>query len=139
MPKKPGGPNVGVRAEDGSIVNPRFYSKTDTTPKARVRTGGKRPARKTKEFWTGPKGGGYEDEYPAYPGARFPLSKVPRTDSVRSRAYTVRNQQKQSPDSGVWGAVKKVSNAVGLTDDKQWDASELAKIARKKRLKGKGG
>jgi hypothetical protein len=27
MPKKPGGPNVGVRAEDGSIVNPRFYSK----------------------------------------------------------------------------------------------------------------
>jgi len=26
-PKKPGGPNVGVRAEDGSIVSSKYYSK----------------------------------------------------------------------------------------------------------------
>ena len=39
MPKKPGGPNVGVRAEDGSIVNPRFYSKTATTKKPRAEDG----------------------------------------------------------------------------------------------------
>jgi hypothetical protein len=33
MPKKPNGPNVGVRAEDGSIVPPKFYKKMGTTRK----------------------------------------------------------------------------------------------------------
>jgi hypothetical protein len=97
-------------------------------------TGGKKPARKTKPFWTGPKNGGYEDEYPAFPGARFPLSDVPRTDSVRSRAYTTRSKAKAP--TGIMGGIKKVSDAVGLTDNKNTD---WAQIARTKRLKGKGG
>jgi hypothetical protein len=137
MPGKPGGPNVGVRAEDGSIVNPRFYK---TAPKNLSRTGGKKPPRKTKDFWTGPKNGGYEDEYPAFPGARFPASKVPRTDSVRSRAYTTRGQQqKAKPPTGIMGGLKKLSDYVGLTDNKNWKDSDWSQIAKTKRLKGKGG
>jgi len=44
-------------------------------------------------------------------------------------------------EKGIFGPIKKISNAIGLTDDSDWQkkASEMQKAARTKRLRGKGG
>lgn len=72
----------------------------DTRPTAKPQPGPEQKYNKTTPRRVGPQSDPtraltanrrrvYEDELPAFPGARFPLSAVPRTDSVGSRAYSV--------------------------------------------------
>jgi hypothetical protein len=44
-------------------------------------------------------------------------------------------------EKGIFGPIKKISNAIGLTNDRDWqnDATDMQKAARTKRLRGKGG
>ena len=72
----------------------------DTRPTAKPQPGPEQKYNKTTPRRVGPQSDPtraltanrrrvYEDELPAFPGARFPLSAVPRTDFVGSRAYFV--------------------------------------------------